>query len=114
MTEADWRTGAQPDLLYWHLLKTQPSARKLRLHIVAFCRAVPAMVAHREARAVLDCTERFVDGLVSNEEFEAAIAHAHGACRDAFAQFSGHGSTSFSENYAMSRPEVYLPNLAEL
>src|SRR5262245_13373831 len=75
MTEAEWLNGTDPlDLLV--LLRDKASQRKLRLFACACCRRVEGLLADERSRRALALAERFADGRVGREEFEAAALEA--------------------------------------
>jgi hypothetical protein len=70
MTEDDWLTCADPNLLL-DLLDGRASARKLRLFACACCRRVKRLLDEQALRAI-EVAERYADGDLSTEALRAA------------------------------------------
>jgi hypothetical protein len=76
MTEAEW-LEASPDLRdminYLFNLQPQPSRRKTRLCMVAFCRAIWHVMTDERCRHAVEVAERFADDLAAKADLKAAI-----------------------------------------
>jgi hypothetical protein len=76
MTEAEWLEPS-PDLpvMIGHLfnLEPQPSRRKTRLCMVAFCRAIWHVMTDERCRHAVEVAERFADDLAAKADLKAAI-----------------------------------------
>jgi hypothetical protein len=79
MTEAEWRTCADPALLL-KVLCTQcgASKRKWRLFACACVRRIRHLIDLDVSRQAVEVAERFAEGQVSAEDREAAIQAAYG------------------------------------
>jgi hypothetical protein len=76
MTEAEWLeampdTRGMIDCLF--NLKPQPSRRKIRLCMVAFCRAIWHVMTDERCRHAVEVAERFADNLAAKADLKAAI-----------------------------------------
>jgi hypothetical protein len=71
MTEAEWLTCNDPDVMLNHL-RDNVSDRKLRLFAVACCRQVWSMLATSECRQAVGISEHFADDPSVKEELMAA------------------------------------------
>jgi hypothetical protein len=71
MTEADWLTCADPDLMLDYL-DGKVSDRKLRLFACAVCRRIWHLITVRQCRRAVEVAERFADGQASAAERDAA------------------------------------------
>jgi hypothetical protein len=76
MTEAEWLEGL-PDLRamidYLYNLEPQPSRRKTRLCMVAFCRAIWHVMTDERCRHAVEVAERFADDLAAKADLKTAI-----------------------------------------
>jgi len=96
MTEQEWLTSADPEVLIWILWQLakrgtyRPGDRKLSLIACACCRERdPGGPPHgatchavAAARLAVEAAERYADGLASREELEGASIAASGAAMD--------------------------------
>ena len=71
MTEAEWLTGANPELML-PLVRGRASGRKLRLFACACCRRVWHLLKFDRSRQAVEVAERFADDLADETEREAA------------------------------------------
>jgi hypothetical protein len=78
MTEADWLTCADPDLMLDYL-DGKVADRKLRLFACAVCRRLWHLITLRPCRRAVEVAERFADGLATAEECDAANDEAFNA-----------------------------------
>src|SRR4051794_18344837 len=69
MTEAEWLTSTDPDLVL-DFLKGQASDRKLRLFAVACGRRIWHLLNDERSRSAVEVAEQFADGSVSADELE--------------------------------------------
>jgi hypothetical protein len=74
MTEQEWLDCTDPEPIL-RAGRGKLSKRKLHLFAVACCRRLWSLIADTEARAALECVERYADGLAGEEE----LARASGA-----------------------------------
>lgn len=81
MTEAEWLACSEP-LPILRFLHGRASERKLRLFVVACCRAIWEGFRDMRSRAAVEVAERFADGLVSAEELRTAYQAAYHAVDD--------------------------------
>src|SRR5712671_6562692 len=75
MTEQEWLNCPNPHTMIGFLCRgrrTEASKRKLRLFGCACCRAIWPMLTDERSRRAVDATERYVDGMISKSEWEAA------------------------------------------
>jgi hypothetical protein len=82
MTAEMWEKGYGPHRLLNYLRrrrKEKPSGRKLRLLAAACCRRLWDIMADERSRQAVETLERYVDGLASEAEWQAARNAAHGA-----------------------------------
>ena len=70
MTEGEWLTATDPELMYFAVLDSRPSDRKLRLFGCAVCRLVPALMSSLSGRAGVDLTEQDTDNPGAEVRFE--------------------------------------------
>src|SRR5262249_42295447 len=78
MTEAEWLASDDPrELLKYPRRKL--SRRKVRLFAVACCARAIELLADERTRRLLDMTERFADGLVTESELASASQASRGA-----------------------------------
>ena len=70
MTEQKWLQATDPKPML-KFLRGKASERKLRLFACACCRRIPGFLESEPDRQGLELTERDVDGLATDEEFEA-------------------------------------------
>ncbi len=101
MTEAEWTTSADPDAMVGFLYGLwfddgEVPDRKLRLYACACCRRVWPQLGDVRSRRAVETAERYADGLVSEEELDAA-ADAAAAVRDE------------EEQVERARPEQIIP-----
>jgi hypothetical protein len=71
MTEGEWMVGDLDNMLA-HLAKGA-SHRKLKLFACACCRSLPGYLDSQPDRQALELTERDVDGLATEEEFDQLL-----------------------------------------
>jgi len=75
MKEQKWLNCDVPDpMMDW--LENRASDRKLRLFAAACCRNVWSLIAHPDARAAVEVSERFADGLATRKELASARTKA--------------------------------------
>ena len=76
MTEDEW-LQALPDMhgmiSYRYNLEPQPSRRKSRLCMVAFCRAIWHVMTDERCRHAVEVAERFADNLAAKADLKAVI-----------------------------------------
>jgi hypothetical protein len=75
MDEAEWQSCQDPAAMLEHA-RGWASDRRLRLFAVACCRRVWQAITAEHARAAIEVTERFADGLATQEELASAVADA--------------------------------------
>lgn len=75
MTEAEWWVCENPKLML-EALQDQASERKLRLFACACCRHFWHLLIDQRSRTAVEVAERFSDGLLSDDEAQAAFASA--------------------------------------
>jgi hypothetical protein len=75
MTEAKWLEWSSPDSIL-DFLGSKASDRKLRLFACASCRRIWHLL-HADARAGIETSEKYADGLVSKAEMKTAWQHIH-------------------------------------
>ncbi len=68
MTESEWLNCADP-MLMLDFLRSTASERKLQLFACACCRPIPGFLESEPDRRGLELTERYADGLATDEEF---------------------------------------------
>jgi hypothetical protein len=86
MTEAEWLTPANSWEVSWEAidcLRGRASSRQLRLLGCAGARRFSSMMRDERSRKALEVSERYADGLASQEELAAAIRAAAAAEEDA-------------------------------
>ncbi|HYV39290.1 MAG TPA: hypothetical protein VE988_26615 [Gemmataceae bacterium] len=71
MTEAEWLTCTDPQAML-EFLKGKTSDRKLRLFAVACCRRVWQVLTDERTRTIVDISEKYADGVVSNAQLQQA------------------------------------------
>ena len=71
MTEAEWRTGADPAAML-AFIRGRATDRKLRLLAVAFCRALCPAHGPDPGRAAVETAERYADGAATPRGLAAA------------------------------------------
>jgi len=77
MTEAEWLACRSPEPMLEHLRHLGLlSDRKLRLFAAACCRRIWRFLKGTDGRALVECAERFADGLASREELGSATEAA--------------------------------------
>ncbi|VTR91971.1 Uncharacterized protein OS=Sorangium cellulosum (strain So ce56) GN=sce5710 PE=4 SV=1 [Gemmata massiliana] len=74
MTEAEWSACEEPEALAYSDIKA--SDRKWRLVLCACSRRIRKQMTEDRSRIALDLSERFADGLISDEELGAVGAAA--------------------------------------
>lgn len=74
MTEAEWLTATDPDLL-WQFVWKKWSDRKYRLYEAACCRQVWQLFTDERSHRAITAAEEFVDGGLADDQLEA-IANA--------------------------------------
>src|SRR5258708_965776 len=82
MTEPVWLVSDDPDWML-HMVNRRASKRKQRLFACACCRLIWPLLSDERSRKGVEVSERYADGLASDEELEAA-ASASKVARDAF------------------------------
>lgn len=82
MTEAVWLVSDDPDWML-HMVSCRTDKRKLRLFSCACCRLIWNLLSDDRSKRGVEVSERYADGLASEEELEAAAIAARIA-RDAF------------------------------
>jgi hypothetical protein len=82
MTEAEWLTCENPDLLEDFLTHVQRNERKLRLYACACCRRAWHLFADQRCQAAVAVAERFSDGLVDYDELATASDSAFDAMKE--------------------------------
>jgi hypothetical protein len=94
LDEHEWLTGTDPDRMLAFLLSGQVPLRapyrKLRVLACAFCRRIEDLLVDERSRLAVDVSERFVDGLATEEELQ----RAHKAATEAAEDFVNRSSTS--------------------
>src|SRR5688500_16702259 len=96
MTEAEWRTSSDPELMLQHLWESGRSgdlSRELRLFAVACCRMIWSQFLDPRSLAAIEVAERMTREEVPTEAWERAHRDAYDAfqaaitpaCRDACA-----------------------------
>jgi hypothetical protein len=78
VTEADWRTCADPTPLL-HFLHDKGSARKWRLFAVACCQRISHLMTDERSRRAVEIAARYADGAATEEELQAARSAAQAA-----------------------------------
>lgn len=81
MTETEWFTCPDPEEMIF-FLRGCISDRKLRLFAVACCRRIWHLMTDQRSQKVVEVTERHIDGLASEEEWQAASRAAREAWSD--------------------------------
>ena len=71
MTEQEWLTATDPDVL-WDFLSDKVSDRKYQLYAVAWCRRIWDLFPTMHARGVVDALEQLADGTADQELLENA------------------------------------------
>ncbi len=74
-TEEDWLTGTDPRAMLT-FVANQKSVRPTRLFAVACCRRIWASMPDQRSRNAVEVSERFADGLASEEELSKAFGEA--------------------------------------
>jgi hypothetical protein len=82
MTEAEWETSDWPEGML-RVIRQTISVRKLRLYACACCRRVWQWLPDERSRKAVEVSERYADGLATEEELSAAQQKATEALRDA-------------------------------
>jgi subtilisin family serine protease len=82
MIEAEWLACADPQVML-EFLRGKASDRKLRLFACACCRRVLHLVSEPSLRDAVEVTERYQDGLVSNDKYEEVWKTVYGVDRSA-------------------------------
>ena len=76
MAEVEWLEGL-PDLRvmidFLSDLETQPSRRKIRLCMAAFCRTIWHVMTDERCRRAVEVAERFADDPAAEADLKAAI-----------------------------------------
>jgi hypothetical protein len=75
MTEAEWLACTAPGPML-DFLGNKASERKLRLYAAACCRQVWHFLCDERSRVAVEAAERYADGLLSEEERDAAFRAA--------------------------------------
>jgi hypothetical protein len=109
MTETEWFACSNPEEMIF-FLRGRISERKLRLFAVACCRRIWHLMADERSRKVVEVTERHIDGLASEEEWQAASR----AAREAWGDSSRlevpflYGHPEASERTAEERASIHV------
>src|SRR4051812_29000441 len=82
MTEREWLTCADPDLMLREM-SGRVSERKLRLFAAACCRRIWHLLPDPRSRAAVEVAERYADGLAGERDLAAAKAAAVVAAKGA-------------------------------
>ena len=85
MTEGEWWSCSPTDLdrMLAFLHQRGASTRKVWLFACACCRGIWPLFTDPRSQAAVEVAERYVDGLVSRDELQAAGQHARAAIEDA-------------------------------
>src|SRR4051812_34635061 len=70
-TESDWQTCTDPDVLLRYV-RDRTSARKLRLFACACCHRLDHLLVDDRSRQALDISERYADGIATEDELRRA------------------------------------------
>jgi hypothetical protein len=71
MTEDEWQNCQNPmPMLEFLGSSARASDRKLRLFVCACCRRIPSLISDGRCRRAVEMSERFADGLSSEQELE--------------------------------------------
>ncbi len=103
MTEHEWWSCNPTDLdrMLAFLRQNKASTRKVWLFACACRRGIWPLFTDQRSQAAIEITERYVDGLATSDELEAASAHA----ADAIGDSEQTGALSFMA-YRVTRSEV--------
>jgi hypothetical protein len=82
MTEQEWISCTDPNLMLDHLCGRRVYNRKLRLFACACCRSIWDVLKDERSRAAVELAERFADRKANRWELERAIAAAFDAIND--------------------------------
>jgi hypothetical protein len=107
MTEEEWFATLKPNPMVTRLLRSRyhTTHRKFRFFALACSRAAwPVLVEERSRRAV-DVAERFLAGMVTEQQFVCAIDEARVAREETFERYSA-GDPS------RTRPDTYAASMA--
>jgi hypothetical protein len=74
MTESEWLECTDPTPML-EFLRGKASERKLRLLCVALCRHIWDLLTDADCRNAVEVTERFADGLATQDELESAYSN---------------------------------------
>ena len=78
MNEAEWLTCDSPKLIIEYL-EARAYGRKLRLFAGACCRRIWKYLKRKDLRLMVEVSERYADGLATNDELDAADRKAGSA-----------------------------------
>jgi hypothetical protein len=108
VTEADWRTCADPTPLL-HFLRDKGSIRKWRLFAVACCQRISHLMTDERSRRAVEIAAQYADGAAAEEELQAARSAAQEAQDDArAAEWRAEADANFGVTPAYAAACVHL------
>jgi hypothetical protein len=105
VTEADWHAGAEPDAMILSLPANR-FQRELRLFAVGCVRRVWNLLPD-PCRAAVEVSERFANGMASEEELRRAVASADEATRRAFPGHAAPNAYAYAVSAAIDASSIW-------